>query len=246
MAVSSADSPRFTPTCPRPGIGCSALAVQEESREARTGGCTGSRRRPGSSERSGARVDHANLAGLSDGKSAQVYNRSLTVTREDGRAVARLDARAGDGGALFEGIQLGDGIIEVDLKGKDVAQQSFLGHRLPRRRLDGAGRGVLPALQLQGRERGAAGRTPSSTCRTRRTPGSACEPSGRDNSSRRSSPSRTRTAGSMRASSSRAAASRCSSTERRSPASQSRIWARRRAAAWRCGSATDPMARSRT
>lgn len=67
------------------------------------------------------------LAQLVDGKSAQLFNRTVTVAREDGRAVARLDARAGDGGALLEGVLVGDAVIEVDLKGKDVAQQSFLG-----------------------------------------------------------------------------------------------------------------------
>jgi len=64
---------------------------------------------------------------LADEKVAQVFNRALAVATEDGRKVARLDARAGDGGVLLEGVQLADGIIEVDLKGKDVAQQSFLG-----------------------------------------------------------------------------------------------------------------------
>ncbi len=67
------------------------------------------------------------LARLSDGKSAQVFNRALAVATEGGRTVVRLDARAGEGGVLLEGIQLGEGVIEVDLKGKDVAQQSFLG-----------------------------------------------------------------------------------------------------------------------
>jgi hypothetical protein len=67
------------------------------------------------------------LARLTDGKSAQVNNRALTVTTENGRAVARLDARPGDGGVLLEGVQLAEGVIEVDLRGKDVVQQSFLG-----------------------------------------------------------------------------------------------------------------------
>jgi len=67
------------------------------------------------------------LARLTDGKSAQVFNRALTVATEDRRTVARLDGRAGDGGVLLDGVQLADGIIDVDLKGKDVAQQSFLG-----------------------------------------------------------------------------------------------------------------------
>jgi glyoxylase-like metal-dependent hydrolase (beta-lactamase superfamily II) len=67
------------------------------------------------------------LLHVHDGKGAQVFNRALTVATEDNRAVARLDARAGDGGVLFDDVLLGEGVIEVDLKGKDVAQQSFLG-----------------------------------------------------------------------------------------------------------------------
>jgi glyoxylase-like metal-dependent hydrolase (beta-lactamase superfamily II) len=67
------------------------------------------------------------LARLTDGKSAQIFNRSLAVGAEGGRTVARLDARAGDGGVLLNGMLLGEGVIEVDFKGKDVAQQSFLG-----------------------------------------------------------------------------------------------------------------------
>jgi len=67
------------------------------------------------------------LARLTDGRSGQIFNRALTVAIEEGRAVARLEARAGDGGVILDGIQLGEGLIEVDLKGKDVAQQSFLG-----------------------------------------------------------------------------------------------------------------------
>ncbi|HNX49415.1 MAG TPA: MBL fold metallo-hydrolase [Thermoanaerobaculaceae bacterium] len=67
------------------------------------------------------------LGSLADGHGAQVFNRKLTAGTEDGRAVARLDAAGGDGGALLDGVQVSDGVIEVDLRGKDVAQQSFLG-----------------------------------------------------------------------------------------------------------------------
>jgi len=42
------------------------------------------------------------LARLADGRGDQIFNRSLAVAAEGGRAVARLDARAGDGGALIE------------------------------------------------------------------------------------------------------------------------------------------------
>jgi glyoxylase-like metal-dependent hydrolase (beta-lactamase superfamily II) len=67
------------------------------------------------------------LARLTDGKGAQAFNRVLTVATEDGRPVARVDARPGDGGVLLDGILLGEGVIEVELKGRDAAQQSFLG-----------------------------------------------------------------------------------------------------------------------
>jgi len=67
------------------------------------------------------------LRRLTDGQSGQVFNRAVTVASEDGRTVARFNARAGDGGVILDGIQLSEGVIEVDLKGKDVAQESFLG-----------------------------------------------------------------------------------------------------------------------
>jgi hypothetical protein len=67
------------------------------------------------------------LGRLASGQGAQMFNRHLTVAQEGDRTVARLDARMGDGGAWLDGVQLGEGVIEVDLRGKDVAQQSFLG-----------------------------------------------------------------------------------------------------------------------
>jgi glyoxylase-like metal-dependent hydrolase (beta-lactamase superfamily II) len=67
------------------------------------------------------------LGGLAQGTGGRVFNRAVTVTKEDGRAVARLDSRPGDGGVLLDGLLLSEGTIDVDLKGKNVAQQSFLG-----------------------------------------------------------------------------------------------------------------------
>jgi len=67
------------------------------------------------------------MSKLTDAENVRLFNRALTVTSEDGRVVARLDARAGDGSALIEGSLLAEGIIEVDLKGRDMAQRSFLG-----------------------------------------------------------------------------------------------------------------------
>jgi len=67
------------------------------------------------------------LSHLASGQGAQVFNRSVAIAKDGDRTVARLDSRTGDGGAWLDGVQLGDGVIEVDLRGKDVAQQSFLG-----------------------------------------------------------------------------------------------------------------------
>jgi len=67
------------------------------------------------------------LSRLAAGQGARVFNRALTAGKEGDRAIAKLDARPGDGSALVEGVLLGEGIIEVDLRGKDVPQQSFLG-----------------------------------------------------------------------------------------------------------------------
>ena len=74
-----------------------------------------------------ARPIQPDLGRLASGQGAQIFNRGVTAAKEGDRVVARLDARTGDGGAWLDGVQLGDGVIEIDLKGKDVAQQSFLG-----------------------------------------------------------------------------------------------------------------------
>jgi glyoxylase-like metal-dependent hydrolase (beta-lactamase superfamily II) len=67
------------------------------------------------------------LARLASGAGGRAFNRTVTAAREGDRTVVRLNARVGDGGVLLEGVQLGDGVIDVELQGKDVAQQSFLG-----------------------------------------------------------------------------------------------------------------------
>jgi hypothetical protein len=67
------------------------------------------------------------LGRLAPGKGAQLFNRALTAQKEGERTVARLDARAGDGGAVLDGVLMGEGVIEVELRGKNVTQRSFLG-----------------------------------------------------------------------------------------------------------------------
>ncbi|MEX0748040.1 MAG: hypothetical protein WD275_08580 [Rhodothermales bacterium] len=54
-----------------------------------------------------------------------VVNRAVSPL-EDGTG-ARLDARPGDGVAWVEGCSFSEGVIELDLRGKDVPGRSFVG-----------------------------------------------------------------------------------------------------------------------
>jgi Domain of Unknown Function (DUF1080) len=67
------------------------------------------------------------LAKLAEGKSLKVFNRSVNSLTDGARNGARLSESPGDGVAYLEGIEFADGAIELDIRGKDVQQQSFLG-----------------------------------------------------------------------------------------------------------------------
>jgi len=67
------------------------------------------------------------LDDLAAGKGWKVFNRTVTAAKEDGRTVVRFDERPGMGVAWIEGLDFTDGVIEVDIKGRDVDQKSFLG-----------------------------------------------------------------------------------------------------------------------
>jgi hypothetical protein len=58
---------------------------------------------------------------------ARTVNRTHTVTQENGRSIVRLDAKPGSGFAIVQGAPFGEGTIEVDVRGEDVQQQSFVG-----------------------------------------------------------------------------------------------------------------------
>lgn len=60
-------------------------------------------------------------------KSFAVYNRSISITNEGGVQVIHLDDKDNDGIAWINGEQFTQGVIEVDIKGKDVLQRSFVG-----------------------------------------------------------------------------------------------------------------------
>ena len=56
-----------------------------------------------------------------------VFNRGVSSLGGGTTQGFRLDARPGDGVAYLRGIELGNGTIEFDVKGKDVQGQSFVG-----------------------------------------------------------------------------------------------------------------------
>jgi hypothetical protein len=58
---------------------------------------------------------------------ARTVNRSHTVAQENGRPIVRLDAKEGDGMAIVAGAPFIEGTIELDVRGEDVAQRSFVG-----------------------------------------------------------------------------------------------------------------------
>jgi hypothetical protein len=67
------------------------------------------------------------LAALAEGKGLKVFNRSLSVLNDGARKGVRLSETPGVGVVYLEGIEFADGAIEVDIRGKDVQQQSFVG-----------------------------------------------------------------------------------------------------------------------
>lgn len=67
------------------------------------------------------------LATLAGGKGAKLFNRTASVLDDGGKKGVRLSEAPGDGVAYLPGLEFADGTIEVDARGKDVLQQSFLG-----------------------------------------------------------------------------------------------------------------------
>ncbi|MCA1850103.1 MAG: hypothetical protein LC672_03350 [Acidobacteria bacterium] len=65
------------------------------------------------------------LAKLAEG--LKHSNRTAGSLTDGARKGARLSEGPGEGPAYLEGIELADGAIELDVRGKDVQQQSFVG-----------------------------------------------------------------------------------------------------------------------
>lgn len=56
-----------------------------------------------------------------------VHNRGVNIKNEDGIGYLKIDENNGEGLVWVEGIHFNSGIIEVDLRGQDVFQKSFIG-----------------------------------------------------------------------------------------------------------------------
>ncbi len=72
-------------------------------------------------------VVEPDLARLAAGTGWTLTNRAVSAAADEGRRAVRFDERAGQGVALLEGLQFETGEIEVDIKGQDVPQRSFVG-----------------------------------------------------------------------------------------------------------------------
>jgi len=57
----------------------------------------------------------------------KVFNRSVSSLSDGARKGVRLSEDAGDGVAYLQGVEFTNGTIELDVRGKDVPQQSFVG-----------------------------------------------------------------------------------------------------------------------
>jgi hypothetical protein len=67
------------------------------------------------------------LAKLADDNGLKLFNRTVSSFSEGQKRGARLSESPGEGIAYVPGIELSDGTIEFDVKGKDVQQMSFVG-----------------------------------------------------------------------------------------------------------------------
>lgn len=67
------------------------------------------------------------LTGIVEGNGWQVFNRRANLLNIESRKAVQFDERVDDGLALLEDYQFKDGMIDIDIKGKNALQQSFVG-----------------------------------------------------------------------------------------------------------------------
>lgn len=64
---------------------------------------------------------------ISTEKNFSVVNRTITISNQQGKTVVHLNAKENDGVAWINNATFEKGVIEFDVKGKNVMQQSFVG-----------------------------------------------------------------------------------------------------------------------
>jgi len=74
-----------------------------------------------------AQKSRPNLSKITDQTIWKMYNRSAAAVTENRITTLSLDERKDYGMAIYQGMEFENGIIELDLKGKDVLQRSFVG-----------------------------------------------------------------------------------------------------------------------
>jgi hypothetical protein len=67
------------------------------------------------------------LAKLAEGQGLKHFNRMASSLNDGARKGVRLSEGPGEGPAYLEGIEFSNGNIELDVRGKDVQQRSFVG-----------------------------------------------------------------------------------------------------------------------
>lgn len=72
-------------------------------------------------------VSAADLAKIADPAVWRTYNREAKLVDEAGKKFVRLDGRSNDGVAWLVGSDFREGLIDVDLRGRNAVGQSFVG-----------------------------------------------------------------------------------------------------------------------
>jgi hypothetical protein len=67
------------------------------------------------------------LFNLGENNKLEVFNRQVTTFTENKKRGVRFSKKENDGIAWLNGIIFSDGSVEVDIRGKDILQQSFVG-----------------------------------------------------------------------------------------------------------------------
>lgn len=73
------------------------------------------------------RAFQPDLAKLAGGKGLTIFNRTISPLKDGLRTGFRVSESPGEGVAYVDGVEFAGGTIEIDVRGKDVAQQSFVG-----------------------------------------------------------------------------------------------------------------------